>query len=51
MNYALSGGGALFMGMPATESQLDKLFAWLKKAGKWLKDTLNQPGVPNEIHH
>ncbi|HAG2139067.1 TPA: protease FtsH-inhibitory lysogeny factor CIII [Salmonella enterica] len=51
MNYALSGGGALFMGIPSAESQLDRLFSWIKKAGKWLKDTLNQKGVPNEIHH
>lgn len=37
MNYSLPGGGTLFMGMPATESQLDKLLAWIKKAGKKLE--------------
>lgn len=51
MNYSLSGGGTLFMGAATGESHLDKIVAWIKKAGKWLKDTLNQSGVPDEIHH
>lgn len=34
-----------------TESQLDRITRKLRSVWKWLIDTLNQPGVPHEIHH
>lgn len=46
MNYSLPGGGTLFMGATAQESLLDKIVARIKSAARWLKDTLNQKGVP-----
>lgn len=33
------------------ESFLSKLWDRIKKAAKWLKDTLNQKGIPREIYN